>query len=118
VLFEALTGDLPHVAHSIPELFTKKVLEAPRQPTSLVPDIDPELERIVVRELSSDRESRHPNARALREELRKLLARLEGRCTDGRSAITAPRMWLDGAMIDGRRERSSMAHAAQRGASC
>jgi eukaryotic-like serine/threonine-protein kinase len=76
-LFEALTGDLPHLAHSIPELFAKKVLEAPRNPTALVPGIDADLEKIVVRALSSDREGRHPTARAMRDDLRKVLARLE-----------------------------------------
>jgi serine/threonine-protein kinase len=76
-LFEALTGELPHLAHSIPELFAKKVLEAPRKPTVLVPEVDLDLERIVIRALSSDRESRHPTARAMRDDLRKILARLE-----------------------------------------
>jgi eukaryotic-like serine/threonine-protein kinase len=76
-LFEALTGDLPHLAYSIPELFAKKVLEAPRKPTALVPSVDGELEKIVIRALSSDRESRHPTARAMRDDLRKVLARLE-----------------------------------------
>jgi eukaryotic-like serine/threonine-protein kinase len=76
-LFEALTGDLPHAAYSIPELFAKKVLEAPRKPSSLAPSVDAELEKIVLRALSSDRNSRHPTARAMRDELRKVLARLE-----------------------------------------
>jgi eukaryotic-like serine/threonine-protein kinase len=76
-LFEALTGDLPHVAYSIPELFAKKVLEAPRKPSALVPSVDSELEKIVIRALSSDRNSRHPTARAMRDDLRKVLARLE-----------------------------------------
>jgi serine/threonine protein kinase len=76
-LFEALTGELPHLAYTIPELFAKKVLEAPRKPTALVPGVDADLEKIVIRALSSDREKRHPTARAMRDDLRKVLARLE-----------------------------------------
>lgn len=104
---------------SIPELFAKKVLEPPRKPTSIVPSIDGELERIVVRALASDREKRQPNARALRDDLRKVLARLEAASANYLSramAITAPRMWLDGAIVATADARLPlMAHAAQRG---
>ncbi len=76
-LFECLTGQFPLEAMSLPELFVKKLTHPPRKVSSLVPDVDPLLDDIVTRALSTDPRSRHANARVLREELRVVLATLE-----------------------------------------
>ena len=76
-LFECLTGQFPLEAMSLPELFVKKLTHPARKVSSLVPDIDPLLDDIVTRALSTDPRSRHANARVLREELRVVLATLE-----------------------------------------
>jgi eukaryotic-like serine/threonine-protein kinase len=75
-LFEALTGELPHQAGDLAQLFLKKMLEPPRRPSSLLADIDPLLEKILLRSMATDRTARHANARVLREELRQVLASL------------------------------------------
>lgn len=76
-LFECLTGQFPFEATSLPELFVKKLTQPPRKVSTFVPDIDPLLEDIVTRALSTDPRSRHANARVLREELRVVLSTLE-----------------------------------------
>lgn len=72
-LFEVLTGELPHEAHSLQELFTRKITEPPKNVTSLVPDLDPLLADIVMRAIATDANARHPTVRALRAELRQAL---------------------------------------------
>jgi eukaryotic-like serine/threonine-protein kinase len=69
-MFEALTGALPHEAFSIAELFIKKSTLAPRRVSSLVPNIDPLLEDVIMRAMATDPTGRHLSARELRAELR------------------------------------------------
>jgi tRNA A-37 threonylcarbamoyl transferase component Bud32 len=76
-LFESLTGHLPHDGHSIAELFTKKITEPPKKPSSIVAGIDPLLEDVVLRAVATDPKVRHATARVFREELRAALAQLE-----------------------------------------
>ncbi len=76
-LYESVTGLFPHEAKDLFELFTKKSLEPPRRPSSLVPDIDPLLEDVLMRALATDPKKRHPDARVMREELKEVLASLE-----------------------------------------
>lgn len=75
-LFEALTGQMPHEAHSLAELFMKKTTAAPRRLSTLAPDLPARLEEIVLRALATDREERPPTARALLGELRAVSAHL------------------------------------------
>jgi serine/threonine-protein kinase len=76
-LFETLTGELPHEANSITELFVKKMTMPARSLSSLVEYVDPVLEDIVLRALETDPRARHSTARVLREELRAALTQLE-----------------------------------------
>ncbi|HEY8073843.1 MAG TPA: serine/threonine-protein kinase [Labilithrix sp.] len=87
-LFESLTGELPHEGETITQLFVNKMTANPRRPTSLVVDIDPVLEDVVLRALATDPRGRHANARVFREELRAALAMLE-----------APSSGVDGTII-------------------
>lgn len=73
-LFQTLTGELPHEADGLAQFFLKKMLEPPRRPSSLLADIDPLLEDVLLRAIATDRGARHATARVLREELREVLA--------------------------------------------
>ena len=69
-LFEALTNQFPFEAFSINELFLKKCTEVPRRVSSILPDVDPLLDDIIMRTLAIDPHARHESARELRTELR------------------------------------------------
>ena len=69
-LFEALTNQFPFDALSINELFLKKCTELPRRVSSILPDVDPLLDDIIMRTLAIDPRDRHESARELRTELR------------------------------------------------
>jgi serine/threonine-protein kinase len=75
-LFESLTGEMPHEANDLAELFTKKMLEPARRLSALLPNVDPLLEDVVARAMHTDPRQRHANARVLREELREVLKAL------------------------------------------
>jgi eukaryotic-like serine/threonine-protein kinase len=87
-LFETLTGELPHNANALAELFVKKTLEPPRRPSAVRPDIDPLLDDIVLRAIATHRDKRHASARVLREELREALSSLEQPSSDDREGNT------------------------------
>jgi len=76
-LYESLSGEFPHEAHDLAALFAKKMLQAPRKLSAVLPSVDPLLEDVVMRSLSTDPGSRHQTARILREELREVLANME-----------------------------------------
>jgi serine/threonine-protein kinase len=77
-LYETLTGNLPHDADTIASLFAKKLTEPPRAPSSYAGvEVDALVEDVVLRALEPDARSRHPSARAFREELRAALAQLD-----------------------------------------
>ncbi len=62
---------------------------SPPAPTSLVPDLPVELDRIILRTLEKDRELRYPNAGDLGSDLRRLKAQLSG---ESPRATTRPRL--------------------------
>ena len=88
-LYEALTGTFPHEGTDITDLFTKKLTQPPRKLSALLPNVDALLEDVVMRALSADPKSRHPNARVLREELREALALLDDDDDDCEPTIVA-----------------------------
>ena len=88
-LFQALTGELPHEADGLAEFFLKKMLEPPRRPSSLLADIDPLLEDVLLRAIATDRGARHATARVLREELREVLASMAAPSEDRDRTIFA-----------------------------
>ncbi|MBX3192048.1 MAG: serine/threonine protein kinase [Labilithrix sp.] len=73
VLYELATGRLPFESNRPMEVLMLHVMERPKKPSEIVPDIDPDLERIVLKALAKDPSKRHPNVRALRAELRALV---------------------------------------------
>ncbi|HLK35234.1 MAG TPA: serine/threonine-protein kinase [Polyangiaceae bacterium] len=62
VLFELLTGQLPHSADTFNELMFKIALEDAKSPSSFRPDLDPELASIVVKALARDVNARFQSA--------------------------------------------------------
>lgn len=76
MLFESLTGELPHDAIGLTQLFAKKLMEPPTPLRTFLPDVDPGLETAIMRALSRERNDRQDDARVLRQELRAVLSRL------------------------------------------
>jgi serine/threonine-protein kinase len=76
MLFESLTGELPHDAIGLTQLFAKKLLEPPTPLRTFLPDVDAGLEAAIMRALSRERNDRQDDARVLRQELRAVLSRL------------------------------------------
>lgn len=69
VLYEMLTGRAPFTAESPVAVAMKHVREQPVPPTQLVPDIPPDLERIVMTALAKDTQARYQTAGDLRADL-------------------------------------------------
>jgi len=78
ILYEMLTGELPFVADSALALMMKHVQEEPQPPRQRRPDLDipPDLEALVLKALSKDREDRPASAEAM-------LAALPGEAASG-----------------------------------
>src|SRR5687768_17776932 len=73
LLYELATGRVPFGEGDARTIAACHVHATPVPPSTLVPSIDPTLERIILRALAKDPAMRHQNARELRNELRTLL---------------------------------------------
>jgi len=69
VLYEMLTGRAPFVADSPVAVAMKHVRDAVVAPSQLVPNVPPDLERIVMTSLAKDVNARYQSAEALRADL-------------------------------------------------
>ena len=69
VLYEMLTGSVPFVGEDPAQVMNARLTEAPVAPRTLKPELDPELERIVLRALSKDPKDRFRDARSMRSVL-------------------------------------------------
>ena len=67
MLFEALTGSLPHEAEDAAALLRARVTRAPRPVSSLRPDLDPEAASVIDALLATDPTDRPPHAHAVLE---------------------------------------------------
>ena len=74
VMYEMATGQTPFRAPRPQSLLNKHQFEAPIAPSRVRPDIDPRLERIILKALEKEPEDRQGSMRDLRSELRELLA--------------------------------------------
>jgi eukaryotic-like serine/threonine-protein kinase len=95
VLYEMLTGKVPFTGDSAIEIAMKHVNELPRPPSSLRPEIPPELDQIVLRALAKDPADRYQTA----EEFIEDLERVEAGLPISRSTATAATAILAGAAI-------------------
>jgi hypothetical protein len=69
LLYELVTGRLPFLARNLEELIRRMADEDPPRPSSLVPDVDPALEALILRCLDKDPAARPASARAVAEGL-------------------------------------------------
>lgn len=69
VMYEMLTGKLPYQGESEAEVAVMHMNSTAQPPRSIVPDIPEELERICLKAMSSDIESRYQTANELLEDL-------------------------------------------------
>ncbi|UZF56459.1 Stk1 family PASTA domain-containing Ser/Thr kinase [Gordonia polyisoprenivorans] len=74
VLFELLTGEPPFTGDSPVAVAHQHVHEDPRWPSAVRPDIPPELDSIVMKAMSKNKENRYQSAAELRSDLIKVLA--------------------------------------------
>ena len=76
VLYEMLTGKVPFTGDSAIEIAMKHVNELPQPPSSLRPEIPPELDQIVLRALAKDPDDRYQTAEEFIEDLERVEAGL------------------------------------------
>jgi serine/threonine-protein kinase len=74
VLYELATGQVPFTAERPQSILNKHQFTPPVPPSKLRPDVDPLLERIILRALEKEPEDRPQSMRELRAELRELLS--------------------------------------------
>ncbi len=77
-LFALLAGTTPHAGESTQEMIVMVATQAARPITSVAPDLPPSVARIIDKSLAYDRDKRYPNARAMLEDVRAVIAELEG----------------------------------------
>ncbi|MGC4934487.1 Stk1 family PASTA domain-containing Ser/Thr kinase [Gordonia sp. DT30] len=74
VLFELITGEPPFTGDSPVAVAHQHVHEDPRWPSAVRPEISPELDSIVMKAMSKNKENRYQSAAELRSDLIKVLA--------------------------------------------
>ncbi|MGV9671543.1 Stk1 family PASTA domain-containing Ser/Thr kinase [Gordonia sp. NPDC003504] len=74
VLFELLTGEPPFTGDSPVAVAHQHVHEDPRWPSEVRPEIPPELDSIVMKAMSKNKDNRYQSAAELRSDLIKVLA--------------------------------------------
>jgi eukaryotic-like serine/threonine-protein kinase len=77
-MFALLAGATPHAGESTQEMIVMVATQAARPITSVAPDLPASVARIVDKSLAYDRDKRYPNARAMLEDVRAVIAELEG----------------------------------------
>lgn len=78
MLYEALSGELPHDAVGLTQLFAKKLMDVPVPIRKHLPSIDAALEAVIMKGLARERNDRQADARVFRQELRAALAAMPG----------------------------------------
>lgn len=78
MLYEALSGELPHDAVGLTQLFAKKLMDVPVPIRKHLPTIDASLEAVIMKGLARERTDRQADARVFRQELRAALAAMPG----------------------------------------
>ena len=71
VMYEMLTGQKPYTGETLGEIAVKHMSSLPKMPSDIVPDIPEELERITLKAMSCQLNSRYQSANELLEDLNK-----------------------------------------------
>lgn len=98
MLYEILSGRVPHGGMNTVEIFHRIVNDDPPRPRELNARVHPDLQTVCLRAMEKDRALRYPNAEALAEDLRRYL--------DGEPILARPVGW---AVRIGRRFRKNPA---------
>ncbi len=77
VVYEMLTGSLPFTGETSTDTLAAILTQTPSPPSHLAPEIPPELERIVLKALQSNRDERYRSAVALLSDLKELDRKLD-----------------------------------------
>jgi eukaryotic-like serine/threonine-protein kinase len=89
VLYQMATGRAPFIGETAAVIFDGILREAPTPPSTINPEIQPELERIIAKALEKDREERYQTARDLLVDLKRLRRQfLSGSASGSVSAVT------------------------------
>jgi serine/threonine protein kinase/formylglycine-generating enzyme required for sulfatase activity len=92
ILYEMLTGQRPFTGRSAAEVYSKILHARPTPPTVHQPEIDPELQELILRAMEKDREDRFQSAEAFSEALQQYLeARRAGKVHRRKAPARAPR---------------------------
>jgi tetratricopeptide (TPR) repeat protein/predicted Ser/Thr protein kinase len=83
VLYEMATGTLPFAGETTAVIYEGILSRQPAPPSRIAPSVSPELERIILKALEKDRETRYQTAADMRADLRRALR-------DSGSSATAP----------------------------
>jgi serine/threonine-protein kinase len=73
ILYQMLTGQLPFHADTPVGIIYKHTVEPVVLPSSILPNVNPRLENVVMRALAKNRDQRYANAREMRADLRAAL---------------------------------------------
>jgi serine/threonine protein kinase len=76
VLYQMLTGQLPFIASSAAALIVKQLLERPRPPRDLRPEISTKLQNVILRALAKQESDRQQSCNQLKRELEDALAEI------------------------------------------
>jgi len=87
LLYELITGELPHdMTGSINEVIRRVLEHSPKPPSSLVPKLDSDLDIVILHALEQDKERRYASVDAFSSDIEAVLA---NRPIDARRASTA-----------------------------
>ena len=77
VLYEMLTGALPFSGETSTDTLAAILTKTPVPPSELVPEIPAEVERIILKAITSNRDERYTSAEAMQKDLRRFARKLE-----------------------------------------
>ena len=90
VLYEMSTGSLPFIGETSGVIFDGILNRAPAAPVRLNPGTSAELERIILKALDKDRDTRYQHASDIRADLKRLQRDTDSGRRDGSSSMSAP----------------------------
>jgi len=110
VMYEAATGKMPFDGDSPVATALKQVQEQPVRPTSINPNIDPELEQVIGYAMAKDPRARYATADAMRRDLVRVvrgepIVGAHGNADDDATAVMGA---AGGAVLGGRRDPQEM----------